>query len=76
MGRCACAVQGFRHRRDSMNDDRVRCKACRNFQRGQCADPTRAGLTVDRYKRCEIGPELAELLQRCPAHRPKVPANV
>ncbi len=58
------------------DDDRVRCTDCRNLQRWHCADPKRAGLKVDRYGRCEIGPELAALPQRCPAFKPKGQANV
>jgi hypothetical protein len=47
-------------------DPRVTCNACRNAQRGYCADHKRAGLAT-----APIGPDFAVMLQHCPAFVPK-----
>ena len=51
------------------DDDRVTCLTCRHYRAGWCHDAKRAGLSV--RDRLELARELAELLQRCPAHLAK-----
>lgn len=50
-------------------DDRVRCIDCARLVSGCCTSPKRAGL-FERFGKCEIGPQLAALPQRCPAFAP------
>lgn len=53
-----------------MTDDRNRCIDCALLINRHCTQPKRAGLH-ERYGKAEIGPELSQLPQRCPAYRPK-----
>jgi hypothetical protein len=62
---CACLD------RDSVQCAAIRYGMDRHLTAGQCRDPKRAGLAVDRFGRCDIGPALASLLQHCPAHEAK-----
>lgn len=56
------------------DDDRVTCSKCRNLRGSLCIAAKRAGLALDKFNRCEIGPELAALPQRCPAFVPRLVA--
>lgn len=47
------------------DDDRVTCATCRHYRPGRCTQHKAAGMPQ------EIGRDLAELLQRCPAHVPR-----
>lgn len=57
------------------DDDRNRCTECALLIASHCTQPKRAGLS-ERFGKAEIGPELAQLLQRCPAFRQKVQEHV
>lgn len=52
------------------DDDRVTCIACRNNRGGWCQKPREAGIAISR-RPFELGPDLAEQPQRCPAHEAK-----
>jgi hypothetical protein len=53
-----------------LTDDRVRCTACAHYRPAshRCTNHKRAGLLT-----AAVGPELAELPQRCPGHAPRNP---
>lgn len=51
-----------------MTDDLVTCAACRNYRGNRCHDARNSGIW--RTPVAEVGRDLAELPQRCPAFAP------